>query len=105
VAVWTQVFSLNSRLIYQGPTDEEQMEITAPLNSTALPSRLSAEQFSGGSVANRSLKYKVYDKNKIAVTVVDKKSGDIIREIPPEVVQKLSVKMDETIGKFFDQVA
>ena len=81
------------------------MEITAPLKSTALPSRLSAEQSSGGAVANRSLKYKVYDKNKIAVTVVDKKSGDIIREIPPEVVQNLSVKMDEMIGKLFDQVA
>jgi uncharacterized FlaG/YvyC family protein len=81
------------------------MEITARLNSTALPSGLSAKQSSGAAVANRSLKYKVYDKNKIAVTVVDKKSGDIIREIPPEVVQKLSVKMDEMIGKLFDQVA
>ena len=99
------MFSVNSRLVWQGPTDEEQMEITAPLNSTALPSRLSAEQSPGGAVANRSLKYKVYDKNKIAVTVVDKKSGEIIREIPPEVLQKLSERMDETIGKFFAQLA
>jgi len=45
------------------------------------------------------------NQNKIAVTVVDKKSGDIIREIPPENLQKLSERMDETIGKFFDQVA
>ena len=99
------MFSVNGRSIYQGPTDEEQMEITAPLNSTALPSRLSAEQSSGGAVVNTSLKFRVYDKNKIAVTVLDKKSGDIIREIPPENLQKLSVKMDEMIGKLFDQIA
>jgi len=99
------VFSVNSRLIYQGPTDEEQMEITPGLNSTALPSGLSAKQSSGVAVVNTGLKFRVYDKNKIAVTVVDKKSGDIIREIPPENLQKLSVKMDEMIGKLFDQVA
>ena len=88
-----------------GPTDEEQMEITARPNSTALPSGLSAKQSSGVAVVNTSLKFTVYDKNKIAVTVVDKKSGDIIREIPPENLQRLSVKMDEMIGKLFDQIA
>jgi len=49
------------------------MEITAPLNTTALPSRLSAKQSSGVAVVNTGLKFKVYDKNKIAVTFVDKK--------------------------------
>ena len=81
------------------------MEITARLHSTALPSEVSAKQFSGGTVVNRSLKYRIYDKNKIAVTVLNKKSGEIIREIPPENLQKLSERMDETIGKFFDQLA
>ena len=81
------------------------MEITALLNSTAPHLGPSAKQSSGGTVVNTSLKYRVYDKNKIAVTVVDKKSGEIIREIPPENLQKLSTQMDETIGKFFDQLA
>jgi uncharacterized FlaG/YvyC family protein len=81
------------------------MEITALLNSTAPHLELSAKQSSGGALVHTSLKYRVYDKNKIAVTVVDKKSGEIIREIPPEVFQKLSERMDETIGKFFDQLA
>jgi len=81
------------------------MEITGRLSSTALPSGLSAKQSSGVAAVNRSLKFSVYDKNKIAVTVLDKKSGDIIREIPPENLQKLSVKMDEMIGKLFNQVA
>jgi uncharacterized FlaG/YvyC family protein len=81
------------------------MEITARLNSTALHSGLSAKQSSGDAVVNTSLKHRVYDKNKIAVTVVDKTSGEIIREIPPENLQKLSEQMDETIDRFFDQVA
>ena len=81
------------------------MEITALLNSTAPHLGLSAKQSSGSAVVNTSLKYSVYDKNKIAVTVVDKKSGEIIREIPAENLQKLSTQKDETIGKFFDQVA
>jgi len=81
------------------------MEITARLNSTAPHLGLSAKRSSGGAVVNTSLKYRVYDKNKIAVTVVDKKSGEIIREIPPENLQKLSTQMDETTSKFFDQLA
>jgi len=79
------------------------MEITGQINSAAQHSGLSAMKSSGG-VVNRTLKYKVYDKNKIAVAVLDKKSGKIIREIPPEDLQKLSVKMDEMIGKLFDQI-
>jgi len=81
------------------------MEITARLNSTVPHLGLSAKQSSGGAVVNTSLKFSVYDKNKIAVTVLDKKSGEIIREIPPENLQKLSAQMDETRGKFFDQLA
>jgi len=81
------------------------MEITAQLSSMVPHLGLSAKQSSGGAVVNTSLKYRVYDKNKVAVTVADKKSGEIIREIPPENIQKLSAKMDETIGKFFDQLA
>jgi uncharacterized FlaG/YvyC family protein len=81
------------------------MEITARLNSTVPHLGLSAKQSSGGAVVNTSLKYRVYDKNKIAVTVTDKKSGEIIREIPSENVQKLSAQMDENRGKFFDQLA
>jgi len=101
---------VNSRVFCEGSidiprTDKKQMESSARLNSTALHPGLSAKQSSGGAVVNTSLKYGVYDKNKIAVTVVDKKSGEIIREIPPENLQKLSERMDKTIGKFFDQVA
>jgi uncharacterized FlaG/YvyC family protein len=91
--------------IHISRTDKREIEITALLNSTAPHLGLSAKQSSGGAVVNTSLKYRVCDKNKIAVTVIDKKSGEIIREIPPENLQKSSERMDETIGKSFDQLA
>jgi hypothetical protein len=96
------------------------MEITARPNSTALPSGLSAKHSSWGAspaagqgertspprgVVNTRLKFTVYDKNKIAVSVIDKESGDIIREIPPEQLQKLSEQMSEIIGRFVHQIA
>ncbi len=96
------------------------MEITERPNSTALPSGLSAKQSSGGAsppagqgertspsqdVVNTRLKFTVYDKNKIAVSVIDKESGDIIREIPPEQLRKLSEQMSEIIGKSVDLIA
>jgi flagellar protein FlaG len=96
------------------------MEILAQLNATALPSGLSTKQASAVAsppagqgertsppqgVVNTGLKFTVYDKNKIAVSVIDKESGDIIREIPPEQLQKLSEQMGEIIGRFVDQIA
>ena len=51
------------------------------------------------------MKFTVYDKNKIAVSVIDKESGDIIREIPPEQLQKLYEQMGEIIGRFVHQIA
>lgn len=96
------------------------MEIPALLHATAPPSRLSTKQSSGVAspptaqgertspsrqAANTRLKFTVYDKNKIAVSVIDKKSGDILREIPHEKLQRLYEQMDEMIGKVFDQIA
>ena len=60
------------------------MQITARLNSTAQHPGLSAKHSDGGAVVNTSVKFRVYDKNKIAVAVVDKESGKTIRGTPPE---------------------
>jgi len=37
------------------------------------------------------------------IKIVDKDSGDIIREIPPEEVRKLAEKLDEMVGLLFDK--
>lgn len=51
-----------------------------------------------------SLSFSTYGKNndKISVTVSDKETGEIIREIPQEELQRLSSKIEEMVGMVFD---
>ena len=53
---------------------------------------------------NISLQYSVYGDrgNKIAVKVVDKGTGEVIREIPPKEIQSLQAKMSELVGMIFN---
>jgi flagellar protein FlaG len=53
---------------------------------------------------NISLQYSVYgDKDdKIAVKVVDRDTGKVIREIPAKEIQALQDKMSELVGMIFD---
>jgi len=51
-----------------------------------------------------SLSFSTYGRgnHKISVTVTDKDTGEIIREIPSEELQRLSGKMEELVGMVFD---
>ncbi len=53
---------------------------------------------------NISLQYSVYgDKDdKVAVKVVDRDTGKVIREIPSKEMQALQIKMRELVGMIFD---
>jgi uncharacterized FlaG/YvyC family protein len=55
---------------------------------------------------NVSIAFSTYGKNnqKISVTVTDKDTGKVIREIPPEELQRLSVKLGELAGMFVDDM-
>lgn len=55
---------------------------------------------------NVSLTFSTYGRNnKIAVTVIERESGDVIREIPPKELQQLAEKLDEMIGLIFSKSA
>jgi flagellar protein FlaG len=55
---------------------------------------------------NVSVTFSTYGKNdSIAVTVIEKDSGDVIREIPPKELQQLAEKLDEMIGLIFSKSA
>ena len=56
---------------------------------------------------NISLQYTMYGEhhNKIAVKVVDKATGDVVREIPPKEIQALQAKMSELVGMIFNRKA
>jgi flagellar protein FlaG len=51
-----------------------------------------------------SLSFSTYGRgnHKISVTVSDKDTGEVIREIPSEELQRLSGKMEELVGMVFD---
>jgi uncharacterized FlaG/YvyC family protein len=53
---------------------------------------------------NISLQYSLYGKNdrNIAVKVVNKETGDVIREIPPKEMQALQDKMSDLVGMIFN---
>jgi flagellar protein FlaG len=53
---------------------------------------------------NVSLQYSVYGSkdDKIAVKVIDKDTGKVIREIPAKEMQALQDKMSELVGMIFD---
>ncbi len=54
---------------------------------------------------NISLQYSFYGVHdeKIAIKVLNKKTGDVIREIPPKEMQALQIKMSELCGMIFNE--
>jgi flagellar protein FlaG len=54
---------------------------------------------------NSSLQYCFYGVHdeKVAVRVVNRETGDVIREIPPKEIQALQTKMSELCGMIFDE--
>lgn len=55
---------------------------------------------------NIKIAFSTYGENrKTAVTVSEKETGKLIREIPPEELQRLHVKMEELAGMLFSGMA
>ena len=57
-------------------------------------------------ISDVNLAFSVHeDTGRIKVSVTDKNTGELIREIPPEQVLNLMDKLDEMMGILFDQKA
>ena len=56
---------------------------------------------------NVSLQYSFYGANneKVAIIVVDRETGEVIREIPTKEMQALQTKMGELVGMIFNDNA
>lgn len=52
-----------------------------------------------------SLKFSTYGENeeRTSITVVEKESGRVVREIPPKELQNLYAKMQELVGMFLNK--
>jgi uncharacterized FlaG/YvyC family protein len=57
-------------------------------------------------IRNVGLKFEVHDATgRLKVTVLDKETGEIIREVPPHQVLDMAAKLDEMMGILFEQRA
>ena len=57
-----------------------------------------------GDAFNKKLKFEVdQSSNQVIVKVIDKDTDKVIKELPPEELQRLHSKLKETIGFLFDQ--
>lgn len=55
---------------------------------------------------NKKLKFSVNRQlDEVVVEVIDRETDTVIRELPPEEIQNLHLKMREMIGLLFDQSA
>jgi len=55
-------------------------------------------------VFNRKLQFVVdHNSNEIIVKVIDKETDKVIKELPPEELQRLHNNLKETIGFLFDE--
>lgn len=54
---------------------------------------------------NKRLKFSVNEElDQVVVKVIDSSTDKVIREIPPEELQRLQVKIREAVGLLFDQM-
>jgi len=57
-----------------------------------------------GLVFNRKLQFVVdHNSNEVIVKVIDKETDKVIKELPPEELQRLHSNLKETIGFLFDE--
>jgi flagellar protein FlaG len=53
---------------------------------------------------NRKLRFAVdYESREVTVKVIDPETGKVVKILPPEELQRLHSRIQETIGFFFDE--
>jgi len=58
-----------------------------------------------GLAFNRKLQFEVnHDSNQVIIKVIDKETDRVIKELPPEELQRLHSNLREAIGLLFDEM-
>ena len=58
-----------------------------------------------GSAFNKKLQFVVdHNSNQVIVKVIDKATDKVIKELPPEELQRLHTNLKEAIGLLFDEM-
>jgi len=91
------------------PTEEKE-SATGFVRETDSESRAEVERLvdeadQGLKVLNERLGFQVHeDSGQLFVQVVDRQTGDVIRESPPKEFLDLMVRMREMVGVFLDEI-
>ncbi len=76
---------------FERPTREEIDQMVAQLQTTA-------------AVINRRLRFSVNsDMGGVIVKVVDANTDKVIKELPPEALQRIQLRLNEAIGLLLDE--
>ena len=87
-----------SQTVRQEPAPKSQSSQREPIHSTA------ADLQQIGLVFNKKLQFVVdHNSNQVIVKVIDKETDKVIKELPPEELQRLHNSLKETIGLLFDE--
>lgn len=80
--------ALNRESVYEA---DDILEVVGDLNNAV-------------DVLNKGLHFRVHEATeRIMVEVIDKDTGDVIREIPPEYILDIMAKIDALFGVFVDE--
>jgi len=95
--------------VLQMPVHEQEQ----PAKQAAQPEKKAKPQVSNSTTAdlekiglafNRKLQFVVdHGSNEVIIKVIDKETDKVIKEIPPEELQRLHSNLKEAIGLLFDE--
>lgn len=88
------------------PTSQKNFEPqTDNISTNAQIQKIVSQMQSKVDSMNISLQYSMYGENdnKVSVKVINKETGDLIREIPPKEIQELQKKIGELVGMIFNK--
>lgn len=82
----------------QGRPERQQSEQPVQIHE------LTDELRSIGRIFNRRLEFEINrDLNRVVVKVIDRETDKVIKELPPEEIQRLHVRIREAIGLLVDE--
>lgn len=87
------------------PQQEPQSKQAERTVSKAYVEQYLKKVFSNYAAYNKKLEFSVNEElDQVVVKVIDSTTDKVIREIPPEELQRLQVKIREAVGLLFDQM-
>jgi flagellar protein FlaG len=88
------------------PVDAQRTQAARPSDAASEPRQRTQTFGQVGQAFNRKLQFEVdQDSSQVIVKVIDRETDKVIREIPPEELQRMHSSLRDTIGFLFNEFA